>query len=186
MPKLVSEAELVKGCQEGNRLIQRRVYEQYSSRMLALCRRYVKNEMDAEEVLINGFLKVFERIGQFKSDGSFEGWIRRIMVNESLNHLRKQRVMYAEVEIENLANDLDYSTFESEMDAEELLNLVEQLPVGYRTIFNLYAIEGFSHKEIAESLGITESTSKSQLSRARVHLQKLLNDYNTKLNIKNG
>lgn len=186
MPKLVSEAELVQGCQEGNRLIQRRVYEQYSSRMLALCRRYVKNEMDAEEVLINGFLKVFERIGQFKSDGSFEGWIRRIMVNESLNHLRKQRLMYAEVEIENLANDLDYSTYENEMDAEELLKLVEQLPVGYRTIFNLYAIEGFSHKEIAESLNITESTSKSQLSRARVHLQKLLSDYHTKLNIKNG
>jgi RNA polymerase sigma factor (sigma-70 family) len=187
MPKLTSEAELVQGCQAGNRQLQRRTYEQYSARMLAICRRYVKNEMDAEEVMINGFLKVFEKIGQFKSEGSFEGWIRRIMVNESLNHLRKQRLMYAEVEIENVSNDLDYSVFESEMDAEELLRLIDEMPVGYRTIFNLYAIEGFSHKEIAETLGITESTSKSQLSRARVHLQKLLMDSDKKFkNINHG
>jgi RNA polymerase sigma factor (sigma-70 family) len=186
MPKLNSEAELVKGCQEGNRLMQRRVYESYSARMLAVCRRYVKNEFDAEEVLVNGFLKVFDRIGQFKSEGSFEGWIRRIMVNESLNHLRKQRIMYAEVEIENLADNLDYSVFESELDAEELLQMIDQMPVGYRTVFNLYAIEGYSHKEIAETLGITESTSKSQLSRARTHLQKILTDYDKKFNINHG
>ncbi|MCU0445750.1 MAG: RNA polymerase sigma factor [Microscillaceae bacterium] len=186
MPKLNSEAELVKGCQEGNRLMQRRVYEAYSARMLAVCRRYVKNEFDAEEVLVNGFLKVFDRIGQFKSEGSFEGWIRRIMVNESLNHLRKQRIMYAEVEIENVSDNLDYSVFESELDAEELLQMIDQMPAGYRTVFNLYAIEGYSHKEIAESLGITESTSKSQLSRARLHLQKLLTDYDKKLNINHG
>jgi len=95
--------------------------------------------------------------------------------------------MYAEVEIENVSNDLDYSVFESEMDAEELLRLIDEMPVGYRTIFNLYAIEGFSHKEIAENLGITESTSKSQLSRARVHLQKLLIDSDKKFkNINHG
>jgi RNA polymerase sigma-70 factor (ECF subfamily) len=178
MPKRISELDLIQGCKKADRLAQRQVYEQYARRMYAVCLRYVRQEMEAEEVLTSGFLKVFAKIDQFKIEGSFEGWIRRIMVNESLNHLRKQRLMYAEVEIEQVADTMSYSVNESDYTAEELLYIIEQLPVGYRTVFNLYAIEGYAHKEIGEMLNISENTSKSQLSRARTWLQNYLQNHN--------
>lgn len=130
--------------------------------------------MEAEDVMVTAFTKVFEKINQFKGDGSFEGWIRRIMVNESLTYLRRHKSMYLETEIEAADREPDYGSLQNELEAEDLRKLIADLPTGYRIVFNLYAIDGFSHQEIAEQLGITESTSKSQLSRARALLQKRL------------
>jgi RNA polymerase sigma-70 factor (ECF subfamily) len=130
--------------------------------------------MEAEDVLVTAFTKIFERIEQFKGEGSFEGWIRRIVVNESLTFLRKNKSMYVETDIEAADREPDYGSLQNELEAEDLRKLIAELPTGYRIVFNLYAIDGFSHQEIASQLGITESTSKSQLSRARVFLQKKL------------
>lgn len=181
MLKLSSEKDLVKACKKQKRLAQRKVYELYAPKMLSLCRRYVKDDYQAEDVMTNGFLKVFSKIAQFKEEGSFEGWIRRIMVNEALNHLRKQRHLYVEVDISNLADNVDYSFYENTLDVEDLMSYIDQLPVGYKTVFNLYAIEGYSHKEIGEMMNISINTSKSQLSRARKLLQKYILDNDKEL-----
>ena len=125
-------------------------------------------------MLITAFTKLFERIDQFKGEGSFEGWIRRIIVNESLTYLRRNKNVYLETEIEAVDREPDFAKRENSLEAEDLMKLISQLPTGYRMVFNLYAIDGFSHKEIAEQLGISENTSKSQLSRARALLQKNL------------
>jgi len=161
------DIDLIESCKRGNRISQQQLYNQYAAKMLALCRRYVPGSAEAEDILIRGFLTVFERIGQFRNEGSFEGWIRRIMVNEALGFLRKQKslFMYSEIEVAGIEAGTSYT--DSSLHTEDLLNLVASLPDGYRTVFNLYAIEGYSHKEIAEMLGISEATSKSQLSRAR-------------------
>jgi RNA polymerase sigma factor (sigma-70 family) len=170
----VKEEDLIQGCLKGNRTSQKQLYEIYSSKMYALCYRYVKDSMQAQDILVTAFMKVFEKIGQFKNEGSFEGWIRRIMVNESLSYLRKQRAMYVETDLEQADREPDYENLSDHLEAEDLLRMISELPAGYRIVFNMYAIDGYSHKEIAEHLGISENTSKSQLSRARVFLQKLL------------
>lgn len=132
--------------------------------------------MEAEDVLVMSFTKIFERIDQFKADGSFEGWIRRIMVNESLGYLRKQKYMYLETDIDTADRELNYEHLDAHLAVDDLMKLIESLPTGYRVVFNLYAIDGYSHQEIAEQLGISENTSKSQLSRARALLQKKLSE----------
>lgn len=167
-----SDTALVNACRQGERLAQRELYERYSRKMFAVCLRYVRQRDEAEDVLTEGFMKVFQHITNYKDAGSLEGWIRRIMVNECLMMLRKQRLMYAETTIEEYTNLSDNADYVTQMQADELMEIVQDLPTGYRTIFNLYAIEGYSHKEIAEMLNISENTSKSQLSRARVLLQK--------------
>lgn len=144
--------------------------------MYGICRRYVKNSMQAEDVLVSAFTKVFEKIGQFKGEGSFEGWIRRIIINEALTSLRKSRAMMIETDLQQAEREPDYDGLSDHLEAEDLLRLIERLPPGYRVVFNMYAIDGFSHKEIADHLGISENTSKSQLSRARTYLQKSLAD----------
>jgi RNA polymerase sigma-70 factor (ECF subfamily) len=169
-----SEERLLEDCRKGDRKAQRDVYEKYSGLMFSVCRRYISEPEAAEDVLVCGFMKVFSKIDQFKSEGSFEGWVRRIMVNESLTYIRKNKSLYMQVEIENAEREPDYSQLSDHLEEEDLMKMINRLPAGYRTVFNLYAIEGFSHKEIAEQLGISENTSKSQLSRARAHLQKLL------------
>ena len=168
------EDDLVKGCKRGDHHSQQRLFDLYSARMYGVCSRYVKNTMQAEDILVMGFTKVFEKISQFKGEGSFEGWIRRIMVNESLSYLRKTRAMMIETDLEKAEREPDYDRLASHLEAEDLLKMIEKLPPGYKVVFNMYAIDGYSHKEIAEALGINENTSKSQLSRARVYLQKLL------------
>lgn len=171
-----AEEDLIKGCIRRERSAQKRLYDTFSSKMYALCCRYVKDSMEAEDVLVTAFTKILDRIDQFKGDGSFEGWIRRIVVNESLTYLRRNRSMYVETELEAADRDPDYQHLSDHLEAEDLLSMIQELPVGYRMVFNLYAIDGFSHKEIADQLNISENTSKSQLSRARVFLQKLLAD----------
>lgn len=171
------EAQLIKALRKEDPKAQRQVYDKYSTRMLALCFRYVCDDMAAEDVMIEGFLKVFEKIGQFNGEGSFEGWIRRIMVNEALGYLRKQKRILEDNLSDEANNIPDYIQADQNLEAEELLALIEALPVGYRTVFNLYAIEGYAHIEIAQMLGITESTSKSQLHRARALLQKMVSNW---------
>ena len=142
--------------------------------MYALCCRYVKNRMEAEDVLVTAFTKVFERVDQYKGEGSFEGWVRKIMINEALTYLRKNKSMYLETDLAAINREPDYDPMENRLEAEDLMNMIAELPVGYRIVFNLFAIDGYSHKEIAEYLGIHENTSKSQLSRARALLQRNL------------
>jgi RNA polymerase sigma factor (sigma-70 family) len=168
------EDELIKGCLKRDRNAQQALYDLYSSKMYALCYRYVRHAMEAEDVLVMAFTKIFDRIEQFKGEGSFEGWIRRVMVNEALTHLRKSRAMYVETELEQADREPDYDRLSDHLEAEDLQKMIQELPPGYRLVFNMYAIDGYSHKEIAEQLGITENTSKSQLSRARTYLQKIL------------
>ena len=146
----------------------------YSPVMYPLCCRYVKDTMEAEDVLVMAFTKLFDKIGQYKGEGSFEGWVKRIVINESLAHLRRQRSMFVVTELPDAEIEDAGATSYDHLAEEDLLTMIGELPSGYRTVFNLYAIDGFSHKEIATQLGISENTSKSQLSRARVLLQKLL------------
>ena len=165
---------LIAGCLKNSSPAQEAVYERYSAKMYAVCIRYVGDTESAKDVMIQGFLKVFDKISQFKKEGSFEGWIRRIMVNESLNYLRKSKFMHLEVDLAAAEREPDYNFIQNTIEANELIAMVNLLPPGYKTVFNLYAIEGYSHKEIAEMMDISENTSKSQLSRARKHLQQLL------------
>jgi RNA polymerase sigma factor (sigma-70 family) len=169
-----ADNELIEGCKRHDQHAQRFLYEHFSGKMFALCCRYVKDKMEAEDVLITSFTKIFDRISQFKNEGSFEGWIRRIVVNESLTYLRRNKSMYLETDLEAAEREPDYDQLENQLEAEDLMKLIAGLPAGYRIVFNMYAVDGYSHKEIADQLGITESTSKSQLSRARVALQKAL------------
>jgi RNA polymerase sigma factor (sigma-70 family) len=167
------EQRLIKQCRRGNAKAQRELYEQYCAGMLSVCRRYVRSIEDAEEVLSNAFIKVFNKIDQFKGEGSIAGWIKRIMVNESLNYIRYQKNLFVEVDEENY-REIAHQDLNDKLDANHLLRLIDELPLGYKTVFNLYAIEGYSHKEIGTSLGISENTSKSQLSKARKTLQRKL------------
>ncbi|WP_373524033.1 RNA polymerase sigma factor [Aquiflexum sp.] len=183
--KQISETELFLGCQEKNPAMQKELYERYSPKMYALCLRYVQETATAEDILIVGFMKVFDRIHQFRGTGNFGGWIRRIMVNECLMYLEKAKNLYKEIGLDGLLPAPIHYQPSDELAVEDLMKLINSLPNGYRTVFNLYAIEGFSHHEIAQKLHISENTSKSQLSRARAHLQKMLNirpmEQNTRL-----
>ncbi len=168
------DIELIEGCKQKNAQAQKGLYDHYAGRLYALCCRYIKEKMEAEDVLIIAFTKILDRIDQYKGEGSFEGWMKRIVVNESLTYLRRNKNMYLEMDIEAADREPDFDKMENELHAEDLMKLIDALPSGYRIVFNLYAIDGYSHKEIAEQLGISENTSKSQLSRARVVLQKSL------------
>lgn len=182
--KALTEKDLIELCKQRKRTGHQEVYSRYSAKMYGLCLRYLKDEFHAEEVLITSFMKVFDKIDQFENNGSFEGWIRRITVNEALMYLRKTKNFHSEAEEELLHNVSTSEPLDVNLEAEDLLKMIGKLPAGYNAVFNLYAIEGYSHKEIGEMLGISENTSKSQLSRARTLLQKYLKEseffFNTK------
>jgi RNA polymerase sigma factor (sigma-70 family) len=186
IPLFNQEAQLLKALRKSDPKAQRQLYEKYASRMMGVCMRYVGDSMTAEDILVAGFMRVFDKIEQFKGEGSFEGWIRRIMVNEALGHLRQRKRLHEETDLTEAHGQADVGLADQDLEAEELMKLIEKLPIGYRTVFNLYAIEGYSHAEIAQMLGITESTSKSQLHRARAVLQQMLatwnNDFKKKAN----
>jgi RNA polymerase sigma factor (sigma-70 family) len=171
IPFFQSESQLLTALKRNDNRAQKVVYERYSGKMMAVCVRYIANRSDAEETMIDGFMRAFDRISQFREEGSFEGWLRRIMVTESLMFLRKTKSWRQEISLDEVTTEPDYDWADSSLEADDLLRLVGQLPDGYRTIFNLYAIEGYTHQEIANELGISEGTSKSQLSRARLWLQ---------------
>lgn len=169
----MSETELIAGLQKGEGKAQKFVYEKYAGIMLGICLRYLKNQMDAEDVMLSGFVRIFQHVGQFENKGSFEGWMKRVVINEALGFLRKKEPLHLAIDKDHIQLPSEASA-ESDLAAEDLVNLLHELPAGYRTVFNLYAIEGYSHKEIADMLDITEGTSKSQLSKARALLQKWL------------
>lgn len=163
--------ELMVGCKTGNRKMQELLYQQTASKMMVVCMRYAKDRMEAEDVLQMGYVKVFQKINEYRGQGSFEGWIRRIMVNTAIESYRKNLKDMALVQIEEAheqpSTDFDYSR----LGMQDLMQIIQKLSDGYRLVFNMYAIEGYTHKEIADTLGISEGASKSQLSRARAILR---------------
>ena len=151
--------------------MQEALYAQTSSKMLAVCMRYAKDQMEAEDVLQVGYIKVFQKVKDYRGDGSFEGWIRRIMVNTAIESYRKNLRAMNIVPIEDAYEQPSTGFDFSRLGMQDLLKLIQNLADGYRVVFNMYAIEGYSHKEIGETLGISEGASKSQLSRARAILK---------------
>lgn len=164
---------MIQGCKRQDRSAQKALYERYAPMFFALCKRYVKTNEDAEDVMVEGFYKIMTRIDQYSHEGNFEGWMRRIMINESLMFLRKANTQPYTEEIVNLEQPDNYSVVE-ELAANDILRLLDKLPDGYRTIFNLYVLEGLKHREIAELLGISINTSKSQLVLAKKRMQELM------------
>jgi RNA polymerase sigma factor (sigma-70 family) len=172
----LTEEELIRGCLREEPACQKELFNRYASRMLGVCNRYARNGNDAEDILQDAFIKVFDKLRQFKFEGSFEGWIRRIMVNTAL---KKYSLRRYEKEVSGYElKDRDESGMEpsaySHLSQKELMELINHLPDGYRLIFNLYVIEGYQHDEIAQMLGIQPGTSRSQLVKARTMLQKQL------------
>jgi RNA polymerase sigma factor (sigma-70 family) len=166
---------LIKACLSGDPLAQRKLYERFSRKMMGVCMRYTGNEYEARDVLQDGFVKVFEKLGTFSGQGSFEGWVRRIFVNTALDAYRKSKQDRMLQDIDEVGYHLDSGQdIVSDITAQDLLKMLQKIPAGYRMVFNLYVIEGYSHKEIGEQLNISESTSKSQFSRARAYLMNVL------------
>ena len=164
--------ELVTRCKANERKAQELLYKQFASKMLGVCMRYATDRMEAEDMLQNGFIKVFQKMEDYRGDGSFEGWIRRIMVHSSIEYYRKYHKMVQLVDVEHAESHTSVDALAtSKLAANDLMALIQQLAPGYRIVFNLYAIEGYSHREIAEIAGISEGASKSQLSRARAVLK---------------
>lgn len=173
--KASQEEQLVKSCLKGNATAQRALYEHFKVPMFRLCLRYAKDRPEAEDLLQDGFIRVFSDLYQYKFNGALGGWIRRVMVNVALQHIRKNKKMSNIVELETVADD--YQTDEdvfSNMGVKALTKMIQKLPPGYRAVFNMYVIEGYSHKEIAEKMGFTIGSSKSQLSKAKALLRKML------------
>lgn len=175
--------KLIAGCRQGERKAQKKIYERFAAKMYALCLRYAGSADDAQDVLQNGFIKMFRKLDDFRGEGSFEGWLRRIMVTTAIEHYRKNASLQPLQAIdEELSERLsDKRTVLDQIHAEELASLIGRLSPGYRAVLNMHIVEGYSHKEIAVMLGITEGTSKSQLARARNILKQMITareDYN--------
>lgn len=174
----VAEEKLIKDCIACKRSAQERLYAKHSAKMFAICLRYASDYHSAEDILQEGFIKVFKNIARFRFEGSFEGWMRRIFVNTAIEHYRRSKPMYPILEVNNSAFDVLHENTIDRLAADDLLAMVQKLSPGYRTVFNLYVIEGYTHREIANMLGISEGTSKSQLARARYLLQDKVNQLN--------
>ncbi len=172
-----SEGHLIKKAVAGNSEAQRRIYDKYSPKMLGVCRQYIKDIHFAEDVMVTGFLKVFKKLNTFNFKGSFEGWIRRIMIRESISFLRKKQFVVYDDEV-LVKNENQNINSLNDIDLEYIQQLIDELPQGYKMVFILYTVEGYKHQEIAKMLKISESTSKSQLFKARKMLQKELNKQN--------
>lgn len=168
-PGRMSDAQLVEAVLRKESPAQRALYERFASKMFGICLRYASSREEAEDLLQDGFIRVFERISSYKGEGSLEGWVRRVMVNTTLEHLRKQKSDWI-TGLDGVVEPTGESDIESDLDFKTILGLIQGLPTGFRAVFNLHAIEGYSHREIATLLGITEGTSKSQYARARAKL----------------
>lgn len=166
-----TEKELIKASIQGDRLAQRDIFHMYASKMMAVCTRYSRHRLEAEDILQDGFVKIFTHLSDYEGQGSFEGWVRRIIINTAIKNNQKKSFSHEDIGLEHVREDSASPDVFSTLSEEELIKLISELPDGYRTVFNLYAIEGFSHKEIGELLNIEESTSRSQLVKARRMLQ---------------
>lgn len=166
------EEELIDRCLKNDVLAQKKLYEMIGPKMMGVCLRYMGNTEEAQDVLQDGFIKVFEKLKGYSRVGSFEGWMRRIFVNTALDAIRKNKKLKNQADIDDVAYMLKSDDYTLEtLAAEDLMKILQEIPIGYRTVFNMYVIEGYSHKEIAEKLEVTTSTSKSQFSRAKAMLR---------------
>ena len=174
---LMTEKELIDNCRKNNPRAQRALYDLYARKMMAMYMRYGRDYDTAQDLMQEGFIKVFTAIDSYTGNGSFEGWVRKIFINTALEYLRRNDILRETVDIDDNEplQEIDASTVE-QMSADELMELIAELPAGFRTVFNLFVVEGYNHKEIGTMLGITESTSRSQLTRAKKWLQKRLNE----------
>lgn len=186
---MISNNRIIDGCKAGRQGAFRELYDKYASPMLGVCYRYSKNRDDAEDILQEGFIKVFQKINNYKGTGSFEGWLRRIMVNTAINHY-KANLKYAFQEefsdntknMRSVNNESESLFIEESVSKKEIMSIVQNLPDGYRMVFNMYTLDGMTHKEIAQDLGVSENTSKSQLSKAKRTLRLLITEkYGTRL-----
>jgi RNA polymerase sigma factor (sigma-70 family) len=167
---LTDEKTLIEGCNKGLESYRYELYKRFSGKMFVVCKRYAGNKEDAQDYLQDGFIRVFQKLNTFQHNGSLEGWIRRVIVHTCLNHLRSRKIMLDLPENTPL-HDVNAPNALNDMSEQELLKMISQMPPGYRTIFNLYAIDGFDHAEIAKELSINEGTSRSQLAKARMYLK---------------
>jgi len=167
----MSEKQLIEGCLKGNRMAQEELYNLYSRRMMGVCMRYVSDRETARDLLQDGFVKLFTSLHLFAGTGPFEAWMRMIFVNVAIEHLRKKDILRDTATLESVPETTVDETVVSSLTAQTIMELVKSLPSGYRTIFNMYAVEGYSHKEIGEQLNISEATSRSQYARARQWLK---------------
>jgi RNA polymerase sigma-70 factor (ECF subfamily) len=171
----MTEEVLLRGCQQRDPIAQQELYQRFSPKMLTVCYRYAKSREDAEDMLQEGFIKIFTQINQFEQRGSLEGWILRTVIHTCINHLKKYKKFNEHVDLlhaGNLTSNEDY--LPGLLQAKQIIECIRQLPVGYRTVLNLYAIEGYSHREIGKLLDIEESTSRSQYTRAKMMLEEIL------------
>lgn len=168
----MEEQELIQDCIAARPKAQKALFDIYAPKLYVVCLRYMKDQMRAQDVLQDTFVKIFAHIGNYKSEGAFEGWLKKIAVNTCLDQLRKDKKLLTDVSLDDVSHKLAHQDYSVEkLMADDLLKLVQALPDGYRTVFNLFAIEGYSHQEIAQQLSISESTSKTQYLRARAYLK---------------
>ncbi len=173
--EMKEDTTLVQACLKGDPRAQKALFEKFAAKMFAVCLRYMSNHDDAQDALQDGFVKVFSKLIDFKNEGVLEGWIRRVIVNTCLDAIRKNAKTKFDVSLDDVSYKLDYiDTGMEHLEVEELMKLIQSMPNGYRIVFNLYAIEGYTHKEIGERLGVNENTSKSQYLRARAFLRERL------------
>ena len=171
----MTDEQLVYGCVNGDPVAQKALYQRFARKMMSICMRYAGDRDQAQDMLQDGFVKVFQKIGHYRADGPLGGWIARTMVNTALDHLRRNKPYDHSVDLSEAEHlHQEDATVLGSMTTEELMALIQSLPAGYRTVFNLFVIEGYPHKEIADMLGISENTSKSQFMKARAYLRKLL------------
>lgn len=177
---LVNTKDLIEKCKSGDRKAQQMLYKRLTVPMMGICYRYMKNEEDAEDVLLEGFYKVFNNLRKFRyeNENAFFGWVKRIMVNEALMKLRKNKEIQMLSVNEDLDKEIDLSPLEK-LQTDDLLKMIRSIPVGYRTVFNLYEVEGYTHQEISDQLKISVGTSKSQLFKAKKMLREMLTSKNS-------
>ncbi|HEV8079620.1 MAG TPA: RNA polymerase sigma factor [Chitinophagaceae bacterium] len=170
----VNERDLIDGCIKGDRQMQELLYNRFSPKMYSVCLRYSGNAEDARDLLQEGFIKIFKNLSKYRGDGSFEGWIRRIFVNTSIEHFRKKVYLQDVTETqERTIEDKEWNVLDN-LAEKDIMKMINELSPGYKAVFNMHVIEGYSHKEIADILGINEGTSKSQLARAKTVLRKMV------------
>ncbi len=173
---IFTDSDIISGCLSGSRKMQEALYAKYASKMYAVCLRYSGNADDAQDLLQEGFIKIFKNLDKFRSDGSFEGWIRRIFVNTSIEYYRKKSALQKKIDPAEVVVEDKSFTILDELAEDDIINMIRELPPGYKLVFNMHVIEGYSHKEIADLLNINEGTSKSQLARAKMALKKMIAD----------
>ncbi len=170
----MTESELIQGCIDKRRDYQKLLFDRYSGKMMSVCLRYAIDEHDAQDILQEGFIKVFKYLGQYRHEGSFEGWMRRVFVSVAARLLSKQKIQFSDIDISDTKDQGIDPVVLSKISENEIHLMIRSLPEGYRTIFNLNVIEGYTHEEIAVMLGIQSSTSRGQLLKARKYLQNLI------------